>query len=98
MRSENGICRECQRPYGKHYAGCSLEPVNIETLLTKARVDHPTDIFTVYADEKFQDEDSYAVLVSFDTKDDRDAFVDVLGGVRLPTESEPGIPAGRGYE
>lgn len=25
MRSENGICRECQRPYGKHYAGCSKE-------------------------------------------------------------------------
>lgn len=25
MTSENAICRECQRPYGKHYAGCSLE-------------------------------------------------------------------------
>lgn len=23
MKSRNGICSECQRPYGKHYAGCS---------------------------------------------------------------------------
>jgi hypothetical protein len=93
----NGICRECQRPYGKHYAGCSLESVNIYELLEKARTPHPTDVFTIYQDEKFADEDSYAVLVTFDSQADRDALVHVLGGARHP-ESEPGVPSGRGYE
>lgn len=93
----NGICRECQRPYGKHYAGCSLERVSIEALLEKARTPHPSDVFTVYSDEKFDDEDSYAVLVTFDSQADRDQLVYLLGGTRHP-ESEPGVPAERGYE
>lgn len=55
-------------------------------------------MFTIYSDEKFDDEDSYAVLVTFDSQADRDTLVYVLGGTRLDTESEPGVPAERGYE
>lgn len=74
-----------------------MERVSIEALLEKARTPHPTDVFTVYSDEKFDDEDSYAVLVTFDSQADRDALVYVLGEARHP-ESEPGVPAERGYE